>query len=91
MTTTSTDTKTTTVKTTTDVEIPTVDDRKLETYWLVQNVVGEVLAIHDVRKDAECALRELAKGKTGEENPRLFMVQSFAVPTDQKLAKQKAS
>lgn len=83
-------TDTTTVKTTQEVEIPTVDDRKLETYWLVQNTVGEVVAIHCDRKDADAALRELAKGKSGQENPSLFMVQSVGVPTDHKLANKKA-
>lgn len=86
-----TESKTTTVETTTDVEIPTVDERKLETYWLVQNTVGEVVAIHCDRKDAEAAMRELAKGKSGEDNPRLFMVQSHGVPTDHKLANAKTS
>ena len=83
--------KTTTVKTSQDVEIPTVDERKLETYWLVQNTVGEVVAIHDKQSDAEDALRDLAKGKSGVENPRLFLVQSKGVPTDHKLANAKAS
>ncbi len=86
-----TDTNTTTVETKQTVEIPTVDDRKLESYWLVQNTVGEVVAIHDDRKDAEQALRQLAHGKSGEDNPRLFMVQSQGVPTDQKLANAKVS
>ncbi len=85
-----TDTKTTTVKTTTDVEIPTVDERKLEEYWLILTAgLGEVVAIHNNKKDSDSTLRELAKSKTGEANPRLFQVRSMGVPTDHDLANRK--
>lgn len=86
-----TESKTTTVETTTDVEIPTVDERKLETYCPCGSGWRLTSPTVFCTSHAEAALRELAKGKTGEDNPRLFMVQSHGVPTDHKLANAKAS
>lgn len=82
--------ETTTVATSTTVEIPTIDERKLEKHFVIVNTIGEVQSVHVDQDDAEGVLRELAKGRACDELPKLFLLEALAVPTDQALAKREA-
>jgi len=82
-------TDTVTIEKTTEVQVPVTEDRKAQTYNIIVNFVGEVQFASTDAKEADVKLAELAQSRSGQEFPRLFLIQGKGIPTDAELLAAK--